>query len=415
MPLRLNLLLALIALTFATTGALAAPQVQPSNRVERNVVVRSAPTTESAPLDALDPGEQFDLIGDVPSWYQVRLPDGRTGYVSKTWTVVLNVDARGVLRAHFIDVDQGAATLLEFPCAAVLIDAGGRGASANNHLIAYLDAFFARRTDLNRTLAALYITHAHFDHDANLGRVAQRYRVAGFVYNARTDQRITRMIQNARAAQPAVPVTAIADEQFRQAERNGFTNEVVDPVVCPGVDPQIRVLSGGRDTDPGWGSEFRNPNNHSLVIRVDFDKASFLFTGDLETDAINDLVSRYGTTQLLDVDVFEVGHHGADNGTTEAMLRAMSPEIAVIQVGDPNTKDVPMSAWMHGHPRRAMFDMLERAISRRRTPAVDMIVFESRGKLGTRRVTGAVYATSRDGDIVVVAGQNGTFQVQTSR
>lgn len=417
MILRSTILFGLLAAIAGAGTAVAAPNVQPSERVERNVVVRLAPTTDSAPIDALDPGEQLDLIGEVPRWYQVRLPDGRTGYVSKMWTVVIEVDADGVVRAHYIDVDQGAATLLEFPCGAILIDAGGRGSTANRHLIEYLDAFFARRADLGGRLAALFITHAHFDHDANLRRVADRFRIDGFIYNGAADARITAMVQRALSAQPPIPVAVIADEQFQSSGDNGFTNDVVDPVNCPGVDPQIRMLSGGRRSNPGWSqAEFRNPNNHSLVIRVDYGGSSFLFTGDLETPGINDLVRRYRDSQLLDVDVFAVGHHGADNGTTEEMLRAMTPEIAVIPVGDPNTARVPMSAWDHGHPRSGMFDLLERAIAHSRSPPVDIVVFDRQeGQTTTRRVSDAIYASSRDGDIVVIGRPDGVLQVRTSR
>jgi hypothetical protein len=49
---------------------------------------------------------------------------------------------------HFIDIGQGDATLLEFPCGAVLIDTGGEQNElfdSNKALLAYLDAFFARR------------------------------------------------------------------------------------------------------------------------------------------------------------------------------------------------------------------------------------------------------------------------------
>src|SRR5215218_5107104 len=54
------------------------------------------------------------------------------------------------ITVHYIDVDQGAAALVELPapCGAVLIDAGGFGKNADDHLIAYLQAFFARRPDL---------------------------------------------------------------------------------------------------------------------------------------------------------------------------------------------------------------------------------------------------------------------------
>jgi competence protein ComEC len=410
-------LLTFLALLAISGTAFAAPIVQPAERVRRNVVVRSEPSTQSTPLDGLNPGEQLDLIREIPRWYQVRLPDGRIGYVSKTWTVVFDIDAADVLRVHFIDVDQGAAALLEFPCGAVLVDAGGRGAAANDHLIAYLHAFFARRTDLGERLAALLITHAHIDHDANLRRVEREFRVGGFIYNGKVDARITAMVQDSVTAQPPIPVVAVTDEQLQTSGTDGFTNAVVDPIDCAQVDPTLRILSGGQRTNPGWKSgEFQNPNNHSLVVRIDYGAASFLITGDLETPAIADLVSRYAGNHLLDVDVFAVGHHGAENGTTPPMLAAMTPAIAIISVGDPNSAGLQMSAWDHGHPRAGMFDILEPAISRQRNPAVDIMVFAAEESQPIpRRVTDAIYATSRDGDVIIGASEQGRLQVRTSR
>src|SRR5262245_13896402 len=68
------------------------------------------------------------------------------------------------MRVHFIDVGQGASTLVEFPCAAILIDSGGETNSEYNGddaLTKYLDGFFARRTDLKKTLHSLILSHPH--------------------------------------------------------------------------------------------------------------------------------------------------------------------------------------------------------------------------------------------------------------
>jgi hypothetical protein len=56
------------------------------------------------------------------------------------------------MTAHFIDVDQAHATLLEFSCGAMLIDAGSQDDDSSADLVNYLNTFFARRTDLTRTL-----------------------------------------------------------------------------------------------------------------------------------------------------------------------------------------------------------------------------------------------------------------------
>src|SRR5687768_18531582 len=78
---------------------------------------------------------------------------------------VFNASAQ--MRVHLINVGQGCATLIEFPCAAILIDVGGETNSLYNStdsLKAYLDNFFERRNDLNYTLQCVYLTHPHLDH-----------------------------------------------------------------------------------------------------------------------------------------------------------------------------------------------------------------------------------------------------------
>lgn len=90
------------------------------------------------------------------------------------------------MRVHVIDVGQGAATLVEFPCAAILVDTGGESNEefkSDDALIAYLDAFFARRADLNKTLQSLILTHPHVDHTRGVKRVISRYKIRNAVTN----------------------------------------------------------------------------------------------------------------------------------------------------------------------------------------------------------------------------------------
>ena len=66
-----------------------------------------------------------------------------------------------VMYAHFIDVGQGDATLLEFPCGLVLVDVGGERVSP---VLDYIDDYFAANPARNRTLDCVIITHDHEDH-----------------------------------------------------------------------------------------------------------------------------------------------------------------------------------------------------------------------------------------------------------
>src|SRR5262249_37765689 len=87
------------------------------------------------------------------------------------------------MTAHFIDVGQAESVLLEFPCAAMLIDAGAQDTTAQTRLVNYLDQFFARRIDLHRTLHSVLVTHDHIDHDYAVKAVVQNFTVEHYVDN----------------------------------------------------------------------------------------------------------------------------------------------------------------------------------------------------------------------------------------
>ena len=123
------------------------------------------------------------------------------------------------------------------------------------------------------------------------------------------------------------------------------------------------MLGGRFDENPGWPEgEFENQNNHSLVTRIDFGTASFLFMGDLEEAAIEMLVSHYGDAEggALDADVLQVGHHGSHNATTPELLDAVTPRVAVIPVGKWTFGRTGgnFTTFAFGHPRRDVVDLL---------------------------------------------------------
>src|SRR5688572_7150084 len=79
------------------------------------------------------------------------------------------------MTAHFINIGQGGAVLLEFPCGAMLVDAGAQDDTAKGRLVTYLKKFFSRRTDLHNTLNTVLVTHNHIDHDSALKAVIETF------------------------------------------------------------------------------------------------------------------------------------------------------------------------------------------------------------------------------------------------
>ncbi len=322
------------------------------------------------------------------------------------------------MRVHFIDVGQGDATLLEMPCAAALIDTGGELNESFDGVVAlrdYLDAFFARRTDLGGTLELLVITHPHIDHTRGIPMVLGRYRVTHVVDNGQersSGKAEAIALHEWLRAHPAVGHEDIHAERALPA---GATDETIDPIRCPDVDPEIRVLWGQVDHDPGWRADrygkkpFDNENNHSVVVRVDFGRSSFLFPGDLEEVAIGDMVRAYAGSSLLDVDVVKVGHHGSRNGTTPSELAAMSPRVAVISMGSP-VRHWEWTAWQYGHPNKGIVKLLAEHVGGRRKPVEEMVGQRAEEFDGII-VDGAVYATGWDGTVVLEADARGKVQV----
>jgi len=237
--------------------------------------------------------------------------------------------------AHYINVGQGNAALLEFPCGAVLIDAGAQDEEHADKLIEYLDKFFSKRDDLNRTIDLIIVTHAHLDHNLALDRVVKNFTVKNYVDNgerAGSGKKNQNWTQDNAAAYDIKYEGITNSKVIAGDNKAGYTNTTIDPIHCDGVDPKITVLTGAFKTKPsGWNNgDLSNGNNHSVVIKVEYEGSSFLFLGDLEKAGITTMVNYYSSTTILDCDIVLVGHHGSYNATTDELLTAISPTHAVI-------------------------------------------------------------------------------------
>ena len=325
------------------------------------------------------------------------------------------------MTAHFIDVGQAHATLLEFPCGAMLVDAGADD-EHENALVEYLKSFFDRRTDLNRTLDVVLITHNHIDHTRSLREVVQEFTVKRYFDNGFTAGRGTEDPNWVKEEVAAGRLTALVREIGQGAVasvsgRTGLTDLDIDPFDCGEVDPRVRILAGRQENNPGWTEEeFGNPNNHSLVTRVDFRQASFLFTGDLQEEGIEALLAFYGGGPggVLDTDVLQVGHHGSHNATTRELLDAVTPTVAVIPVGRwtfGQGSSSLFTTFAYGHPRADVVTLLASAIARKRAQPRKVMVGLKRFQFQETVVRRAIYATGWDGTVRVIARPQGTFTV----
>ncbi len=323
-----------------------------------------------------------------------------------------------VMVAHFIEVGQADATLLQFPDGAILIDAGSDDRHRDS-LVSYLTEFFDEHPEMNNTLKSIIITHPHIDHTLSLpdvilksGIKVERYIDNGRLSTAKSPNLSPHGIEHIYSVL-AVPEKFEKILSFTDAmddwSPEGRYKDDIDPIKTA----DIVILKGGADTD--------NPNNNSLVIRVDFGEASLLFTGDLQDDGIKELILRYKGTDQLDVDIYQVGHHGSYNGTTEALVNAMTPEIAVISMGrwdygiDEQYDKDHFNTWWYGHPRKELVDLLSKGISDNRRVPITAMVFREPADPVKRKILKRIYATGWDGTVQIRATKDGKFIVSTSR
>ena len=100
-------------------------------------------------------------------------------------------------------------------------------------------------------------------------------------------------------------------------------------------------------------SPYANPgtpiNNDSLVLRLDYARASVLLEGDAEAPSEAAMLANH---RLQPVTLLKVGHHGSHTSTTPGFLAAVSPQYAVISDGQHNT---------FGHPSPIVIDRLAAA------------------------------------------------------
>jgi competence protein ComEC len=74
-----------------------------------------------------------------------------------------------------------------------------------------------------------------------------------------------------------------------------------------------------------------------------------LITGDMTGEVESLLLSH---AKLPDIELLVVGHHGSRYSTTDQLLQAVKPELAVISVGKNNS---------YGHPTQETLERLAKA------------------------------------------------------
>ena len=223
-------------------------------------------------------------------------------------SIQTNTTVDGNLEVHFIDVGQADCILVKNNGNAMLIDAG-------NNDDGELVRGYLKEQNITR-LDYLIGTHPHEDHIGGLDVVINNYDIGTIIMPAKTTT--TKTFEDV--------VNAIKNRGL------AITKPVVGTRYTLG-GAEFTILAPNKD----YGDEL---NNYSVGIRLVYGNNSFVFTGDAEEEAENDIIA---TGLELKADVLKIGHHGSSTSTSSQFLKAVSPKYAVITCGKYND---------YGHPHK---------------------------------------------------------------
>lgn len=212
----------------------------------------------------------------------------------------------GMMEVHYINVGQGDSTLIKTEGHAMLIDAGEN--NQGKEVESYLESQGIEKLD--------YVigTHPDSDHIGGLDVVLYGIECENVIMPPiESDTKTYEDVIQAAKAEDLDIISPEVNQKYSLGDAD-FT------IVAPNEDY-------GNDT-----------NNWSVGILLEYGESRFLFTGDAEEKAEEDIVSN-GID--ISADVYKAGHHGSKTASSEELLDAVNPEYAIISCGEDNE---------YGHP-----------------------------------------------------------------
>lgn len=215
----------------------------------------------------------------------------------------------GTLEVHFLDVGHGDSTLIICGEHAMMIDCGDD--TQGRMLQKYLADHDVAELDY------LILTHPDKDHIGGAPAVLAEFSVGQVFQSAfRKGSETEEMLQQTLKNQDIDAVTPIVGAEYQLGEA-WFT------ILAP-------------------NGTYEESNDSSVALLLHFGENTFLFTGDAEKEAEEDMVENSEKPGVsLKADVYHVGHHGDKSSSKKKFLRAVSPEYAVISCDYQGEKGLP--------------------------------------------------------------------------
>ena len=179
-----------------------------------------------------------------------------------------------------------------------------------------------RLHDLGITrLDHVLVTHPHWDHLGGLLTVLPQVSVGQFyqspvIHGASEHyQELQRILE-----EQEIPIKELLEGDLLRF--GALTLEFINP-------PSEQVPKSGEMITTA------EMNNLSLVMRLDYEHFSMLFTGDIYCEQEDVLVSNYGL-EKLHVAILDVPHHGKETSSSQRFIKTVNPQVAIISHEESN-------------------------------------------------------------------------------
>ena len=227
-----------------------------------------------------------------------------------------------------LDVGHGSSFLLQLPHNNnILIDGGGAGNDRFNIGERVIAPFLWKKRI--RSLDAVIITHPHADHYNGLPFILKRFRPRVLWINSfpEYDGEYKQLLELADQIGIETRIARTGDILF-QGEA------ALLQCVAEGLAFQNKKVTGYDSIQ----NKIFNPNNMSLVLRLDASGRSFLFPADIDAQIAEILVAQRSN---IGADVLLAPHHGSSSSMSQDFIEAVAPNFIAISAGRNNPFNLP--------------------------------------------------------------------------
>jgi competence protein ComEC len=228
-------------------------------------------------------------------------------------------------RVTFLDVGQGNSAFIQFPGGKSLLLDGGGFANNTFDTGGLIVAPFLFQSKIH-CVDYLVLSHPHPDHMNGMKFIAEHFNPKKFLFNGQkiNSPEFTGLMDALKKNNTSI---LLPEDLAKGIDINGVRVELLHPLTSP------------ESSDVDMSKEDSGTNNNSLVLKFSYKGSSFLFTGDIQAQGEETVVTDAGPR--LKSDVLLVPHHGSRYSSTMPFIKAVSPRVAIISCGKENSFGFP--------------------------------------------------------------------------